>query len=261
MHYNARYYDPAVGRFISADTIVPNPMDPQQLNRYSYVRNNPVLYRDPSGHCSTVTDDLTCIMYARDATIEIFNDGTSKITTAIDSDYYAYMEDRYPDAGGEGGGWNPGVSVVYMRPDDGGLVSTAQYTIHQETVPTVDLLQHLYIDVTGCLPLWGLGFCGGVSFQGGDFALNVGGFGTPGVTVDVGLRSVVAGDLGVPPGTYPGIDGAVESTTVEIVGPAIGGFYEEGVTTDGGHWWNAGVSFGVPGVQFGRVQSFELPWP
>ncbi len=34
--YNARYYDPALGRFVQADTIVPNPASPQDLNRYSY---------------------------------------------------------------------------------------------------------------------------------------------------------------------------------------------------------------------------------
>ncbi len=49
MYYGARYYDPAIGRFISADTIVPNPADPQTLNRYSYVNNNPILYTDPTG--------------------------------------------------------------------------------------------------------------------------------------------------------------------------------------------------------------------
>ncbi|MBI5745736.1 MAG: RHS repeat-associated core domain-containing protein [Nitrospirae bacterium] len=48
--YNARYYDPALGRFISADSIIPNPRDPQALNRYSYARNNPIIYIDPSGH-------------------------------------------------------------------------------------------------------------------------------------------------------------------------------------------------------------------
>jgi RHS repeat-associated protein len=49
-YYNARYYDPELGRFISADTIVPNPHDPQDLNRYSYVGNNPLKYTDPTGH-------------------------------------------------------------------------------------------------------------------------------------------------------------------------------------------------------------------
>ena len=48
--YNARYYDPALGRFISPDTLVPNPLDPQALNRYAYARNNPVLYTDPTGN-------------------------------------------------------------------------------------------------------------------------------------------------------------------------------------------------------------------
>jgi RHS repeat-associated protein len=48
--YGARYYDPIIGRFISADTIVQNFSDPQTLNRYSYCINNPLVYRDPSGH-------------------------------------------------------------------------------------------------------------------------------------------------------------------------------------------------------------------
>lgn len=49
-YYNARYYDPALHRFIQADTIVPDPNNPQSLNRYSYTRNNPVKYTDPTGH-------------------------------------------------------------------------------------------------------------------------------------------------------------------------------------------------------------------
>jgi RHS repeat-associated protein len=49
-YYNARYYDPSIGRFISADTIVPNPANPQSLNRYSYCRNNPLKYIDSEGH-------------------------------------------------------------------------------------------------------------------------------------------------------------------------------------------------------------------
>jgi RHS repeat-associated protein len=47
--YNARYYDPVLGRFAQADTIVPEPVDPQALNRYSYVGNNPLRFIDDSG--------------------------------------------------------------------------------------------------------------------------------------------------------------------------------------------------------------------
>ena len=46
----ARFYLPSAGRFISADTIVPDPMNPQAYNRYSYVLNGPINYTDPSGH-------------------------------------------------------------------------------------------------------------------------------------------------------------------------------------------------------------------
>jgi RHS repeat-associated protein len=49
-YYNARYYDAKIGRFISADTIVPDPVNPQALNRYSYCLNNPLKFTDPTGH-------------------------------------------------------------------------------------------------------------------------------------------------------------------------------------------------------------------
>ncbi len=51
LYYEARYYDAALGRWAQPDTIVPNPGNPQDLNRYSYVRNNPLRYIDPTGHC------------------------------------------------------------------------------------------------------------------------------------------------------------------------------------------------------------------
>jgi len=49
-NYNARLYDPIIGRFISPDPFVQAPFDPQTLNRYTYVRNNPLIYVDPSGY-------------------------------------------------------------------------------------------------------------------------------------------------------------------------------------------------------------------
>jgi len=49
-NYNARLYDPVLGRFISPDSIVQAPEDPQSLNHYSYVRNNPLKYIDPTGN-------------------------------------------------------------------------------------------------------------------------------------------------------------------------------------------------------------------
>jgi hypothetical protein len=54
---NARYYVPSLGRFASADTIVPDPTNPQQFNRFSYTRNNPINNIDPSGRCDTSHSD------------------------------------------------------------------------------------------------------------------------------------------------------------------------------------------------------------
>src|SRR5229473_7436980 len=45
----ARYYNSREGRFMSGDPVAGDPSDPQTLNRYSYVRNNPVNLTDPSG--------------------------------------------------------------------------------------------------------------------------------------------------------------------------------------------------------------------
>ena len=50
IHMNARLYDPVIGRFISADTMIPDNTSPLSFNRYSYVNGNPVTIRDPSGH-------------------------------------------------------------------------------------------------------------------------------------------------------------------------------------------------------------------
>jgi RHS repeat-associated protein len=65
MFYNARFYDPQVGRFSQADTIVPGGV--QGLDRYAYVNNNPANYTDPSGHtiqgrCNWMKN-YDCIIY------------------------------------------------------------------------------------------------------------------------------------------------------------------------------------------------------
>src|SRR3990172_3900862 len=49
-YYGARYYDPEIGRFTQADTIVPRPLDGQTFNRYTYCANNPYKFADPTGH-------------------------------------------------------------------------------------------------------------------------------------------------------------------------------------------------------------------
>ena len=53
-YMRAPYYVPGIGRFASADTIVPDPLSPQTANRYSYAQGNPTLLVDPTGHIAWI---------------------------------------------------------------------------------------------------------------------------------------------------------------------------------------------------------------
>jgi RHS repeat-associated protein len=49
MYLNARYYDPAIGRFVSPDTYAPT-RPGVGVNRYAYAANDPINKSDPGGH-------------------------------------------------------------------------------------------------------------------------------------------------------------------------------------------------------------------
>jgi RHS repeat-associated protein len=55
-YYVARWYDPAIGRFIQADSVVPNPGSAKGFDRYAYSWNNPMKYTDPTGHVPILLD-------------------------------------------------------------------------------------------------------------------------------------------------------------------------------------------------------------
>ena len=49
INMNGRLYDPVIGRFFSPDKYVQDPYATQDFNRYSYAKNNPLKYVDPTG--------------------------------------------------------------------------------------------------------------------------------------------------------------------------------------------------------------------
>ena len=55
IYMNARFYVPSLARFASADTMIPDHTNPQDWNRFSYVRNSPFNYTDPTGHVAQKT--------------------------------------------------------------------------------------------------------------------------------------------------------------------------------------------------------------
>jgi len=65
---DARYYDAVPGRFISPDSVVQTLADPQSLNRYTYVLNNPLRYVDPSGHFAIAWPGLKAALVVATAT-------------------------------------------------------------------------------------------------------------------------------------------------------------------------------------------------
>lgn len=49
IHTNGRIYDPVIGRLLTPDPNVQQPNDIQSFHRYTYVRNNPLRFTEPSG--------------------------------------------------------------------------------------------------------------------------------------------------------------------------------------------------------------------
>jgi RHS repeat-associated protein len=66
---NARLYDPTLGKFLSPDGVVAFPYDMQQLNRYSYVDNNPLSDTDPTGNI--INETVDGFLYADPATLPL----------------------------------------------------------------------------------------------------------------------------------------------------------------------------------------------
>jgi RHS repeat-associated protein len=82
MFYNARWYDPGLGRFAQADTIIPEQSQGTQAwDRYAYTNNNPLKYTDPSGHgvnfavCAVVGAVIGGVSYAIGAAVRGNFDG------------------------------------------------------------------------------------------------------------------------------------------------------------------------------------------
>jgi RHS repeat-associated protein len=71
MYYGARYYDRHIGVFISPDTLVPDPTNLWDYNRFAYARLNPLKYNDPTGHCAF--DETKTKITKTDCTVDDFH--------------------------------------------------------------------------------------------------------------------------------------------------------------------------------------------
>jgi hypothetical protein len=127
MFYHARYYAPYLNRWIQPDTIIPDPASPQSLNRYSYVRNNPLRFVDPSGHvdCSLLPgeDAAACL--------------ATKVINVVGNFVDFFKTDRTPQRGDillndNGspvlGKWDHARVIVDLNPEDPDEIWVAEAT-------------------------------------------------------------------------------------------------------------------------------------
>ncbi len=101
-YFKARYFSGAQGRFTSPDAAFAdqNPGDPQSWNLYSYVRNNPLKFVDPTGQDCILTNQTSELsghegMSAAECSPEIIKDGPkyvqgTKITVTAPQDKVKY---------------------------------------------------------------------------------------------------------------------------------------------------------------------------
>ncbi|MGH9240430.1 MAG: RHS repeat domain-containing protein [Vicinamibacterales bacterium] len=102
-YFGARQYQPQTGRFTRTDDPgYGNPFDPQSMNFYAYVMNNPLRWVDPSGHhhqggCHEIAE----YPYPVCPGVDI------GVTPDPQPPYFPFFPPNYPGGGGGGGAQGP----------------------------------------------------------------------------------------------------------------------------------------------------------
>lgn len=93
LYLRARYYVPYLNQFIQPDTIVPDPYIPADWNKYTYVRNNPINYTDPSGHiaCKDIISSWRPVFIA----LHLCNPQEEPTLTEKEIEFYESFDDTF----------------------------------------------------------------------------------------------------------------------------------------------------------------------
>jgi RHS repeat-associated protein len=83
-YFNARYYEPGIGKFLSPDSVAPDQLNPQSLNKYAYCFNNPLKYNDPTGNWPNWGNIGKAIKKAVSATVNFVKEHSDVIHTVLD---------------------------------------------------------------------------------------------------------------------------------------------------------------------------------
>jgi RHS repeat-associated protein len=86
-YYVARWYDPVTAHFAQADTIIPQPGNSADWDRYAYVLYNPMRYIDPSGHL-TADQIQQWTDYCTDESLKGLKDENPRLYTFLKSIHF-----------------------------------------------------------------------------------------------------------------------------------------------------------------------------
>jgi RHS repeat-associated protein len=169
-YFGARYYGSTMGRFMSPDPLGGHPEDPQTLNKYVYVRNNPLSLTDPTGldFYLTCTQDKT-----NGSTCQGGHQGTSDskgnfTATVVTSDSIRNGQN------------SASIDEHGVEITSGGKTSGGEYfdnAASHTTDANGNDVNHNPIDLKGSGELTGFGFningnCNGTCLASGSFSFN-----------------------------------------------------------------------------------------
>jgi hypothetical protein len=212
VHMQGRIYDPKLGRFLQADSIVQDPLNAQSYNRYTYVFNNPLSLTDPSGYRS-VSQNL-----------ELYWKPITSIAIAVVTGYYGHLAVQAGTIG-VAAAWAAGGGAAIGLVNSGTLRGTVQGAF--QGLATFGIghgIENVYANIGAHMMLGGLV----ESMNGGDFGHGM---------LSAGLSKVIG--IGVA-GMTEGLGNGLGATSFKVAIQAIAGGTVSEAT--GGDFANGAVS-------------------
>ena len=154
-YFKARYYSGAEGRFTSPDPLGITKQklrDPQQWNMYSYVRNNPLRFIDPTGKylCNGTQSQCDAFEKSRQALLNDKNASKSQLRAAEsygaagkDNGVHLGFADKLKgDRGGRVVGRNGGIEAAPTSEHANGVRATVNVTIKSSNAGNAETIAH-----------------------------------------------------------------------------------------------------------------------
>ena len=204
MYYNARWYDPYLNHFTQPDTIVPNPYNSQDYDRYAYARNNPVKYTDPTGHMAdSDTDEAGCSGQGPSCILDMY--GSYGDYEGMDDSLRSFVR-RHPD-------YNPAADLD-LNDEEKATVSIAMFQVAVQDGSQEDI-----VSTAGLVSLFSI-IVNGVNMSPDD--RGGGGGGSLAENISQTLKQIDEG------GPFPfRQDGQIFQNREDLLPPKSSGYYQE----------------------------------